>query len=499
MVRSKFFQRRKKKSSLESPQENLPLSQPPVNKWLVTIAILLGSLLAVIDTSIVNVAIPQIQTDFRASIDEISSVVTFYIISNVIVMPLNGYIIAMWGRKQSVAGAIILFTVASLLCGLAWNLPILVFFRIIQGLSSGVLLPSSQAILLETFPQEEHGKAMSILGVGTLVGPTLSPVLGGYLTDIFGWRAIFVINIPLGIIAAVMAILFIYNPPYINKPQGKFDWPGLIALVIGLSSLQYALESGQRQDWLQSKLIISLLVVGVLALTYLVYRELVTRYPIIDLSVFSNLTFVAGNILAVLTGFILFGILFILPLFMSQILHYDALAIGVTLMPGTLATGLVMPLAGLLADRLDPRIPMGIGIAFASVGTWQLSHLTMQSGYWDLFWPQIWRGIGLGLVFVPMSSATVGCVSKDKRASASGLFNLIHQLGGSVGIAGLTIMLQRMQAFHISNLSLKDNQQAVALAYSNLFYYSALIFIMSYLALLFIRVRRSSQTHLPIL
>ncbi len=484
----------KEKFSPVSSQEKLSIPNPHINKWLVTATLLLGSIIAVMDTTIVNIAIPQIQTDLGASIDEISSLATFYIISNVIVMPLTGYLNAFWGRKKFYAGAIILFTVCSLLCGLAWNLPTLVFFRILQGLGAGALLPTAQAILLETFPQEQHGKAMSILGLGVLLGPTIGPVLGGYLTSTVGWRAIFAINVPIGIIAAVMVFLFIHNPPYLNKPQGKFDWVGLIALIIGLSSLQYALENGQRQNWLESKLIVSLLLVGVVAITCLVWWELVIRYPIIDLTVFGNRTFIAGNILGTLTGFMLFAILFITPLFLSQILHYNSLQTGMVLMPGTLATTLVMPIAGLLADRLDPRIPIAIGIAICSGGTWQLSDLTPQSSYWDIFWPQIWRGLGLGLVFVPMSSTTVGNVNKAKRASASGLFNLLHQLGGSVGIAGLTIMLQYLQAFHLSPIDQNVKPQALAatLAYSDMFRYSTLIFLVSYLPLLFLRVRRKA-------
>jgi DHA2 family multidrug resistance protein len=509
----------KQQSSLVPPQERSPTIQPPVNKWLVTVTITISTFIAVIDTSIVNVAISQIQTSLQASIDEVSSIVTFYIISTVIVMPLTGYLSALWGRKQFYTGAIALFTVSSLLCGLAWNLSALVFFRILQGLGGGALLPSAQAILLETFPQEEHGKAMSIFGLGVIVAPAIGPILGGYLTDTVGWRSIFFVNIPIGIIAAVMVFLLIQNPPYLKKPQGKLDWPGLIALLIGLSSLQYALENGQQLDWFESKLIIFLSLVGVIAVAYLVRRELVTRYPIVDLSAFGNCTFVAGNIIGVSIGFGLYGLLFILPVFMIQILHYDSFKAGLALIPGPLATALLMPIAGRLADRIDPRIPLGLGIAVYTGGTWQFSHLTLQSGYWDLFWPQIWRGIGLGLVFVPLSSTTLGSINTAKRASASGLYNLIRQLGGSVGIAGLTVMLQRLQTFHFSNLTqgvkqvapgtespqaistLSDmlHQQATILAYNDLFRYSALIFLVSYVPLLFLKVRRTARRKAPIL
>lgn len=488
-----------------------PTAPPAVNKWLVTITIMAASLLAIIDTSIVNVAIPTIQESFAASIDQVNAVATFYIISNVIVMPLTGYLSALWGRKQFYAGAIVLFTLASLLCGLAWNLESLVFFRILQGLAGGALLPSAQAILFETFPREEHGKAMGIFGLGVIVGPALGPVLGGYLTDTVGWRSIFTVNVLPGILATVMVLRFIHNPSYLKKPEGKFDWPGLATLIIGLASLQYALENGQRLGWFNSGLITFLTLLGVVNLAYLVRRELVTDNPVVELSVFSNRTFAAGNLIGVLAGFSLFGVLFILPVLMSKILHFNTIQIGLALMPGALATALAMPIAGRLADRLDPRIPLAVGIAIFVVATWQFSYLNIHSGYWDLFWPQVGRGLGLGLIFVPLSSATLGGISKAKTASASGLYNLIRQLGGSAGIALLTLMLQQLEAFHLRQLaganlssaslsSLSDavHQQAAVLAYNDLFRYSALIFLTSYLPLLFLKVKRASRQQVSI-
>lgn len=481
-----------------------------VNKWLVTFTIMTGTLIAIIDTSIVNIAIPKIQADFAADIDQISAVATFYIISNVIVMPLTGYLSALWGRKQFYAGSIIIFTLASLLCGLAWNLQSLVLFRILQGLAGGALIPSAQAILFETFPKEEHGKAMGIFGLGVILGPVIGPILGGYLTNTIGWRSIFTINLLPGILAAVLVFLFIHNPPYLKKPEGKFDWPGLMTLIISLSSLQYSLENGQRLGWFHSGLIVLLTVVGLVNLAYLMRREWVTHNPIIDLSVFGNVTFVAGNAIGVLAGFSLFGVLFILPIFMSHVLHFNPIQMGLALMPGAIATAIAMPIAGRLADRIDPRIPLAVGITIFIGATWQFSYLTVHSGYWDLFWPQVWRGLGLGLIFVPLSTATLGSVSIAKTASASGLYNLVRQLGGSSGIAVLAVMLQRLESFHLHKLGVAStnlsstttgaiaslsalHQQASILAYDDLFRYSALIFAASYLPLFFLRVNRESQ------
>ncbi|MBW4576760.1 MAG: DHA2 family efflux MFS transporter permease subunit [Aphanothece sp. CMT-3BRIN-NPC111] len=514
----------------EPLREQPPAKSPEVNKWLITATIMISSLIVVIDTSIVNVAIPEIQKSLGASVHEISSVATFYIISTVIIMPLTGYLSALWGRKQFYAGAIILFTLSSLLCGLAWNLPSLVLFRILQGLAGGALLPSAQAILFETFPPEEQGKAMGIFGLGVIVGPAIGPVLGGYLTDSVGWRSIFTVNVPIGIIATLMVLKFIRNPSYIKKPQGKFDLPGLISLVVSLSSLQYALERGQSLGWLSSREIMGLVVIGLSSLAYFIRRELVTPHPIVDFSAFKNRAFVAGNIIGTITGFGLFGILFVLPLFMSNILHFNTVQMGLALMPGALSTALTMPLAGRLADRLEPWIPMSFGIAIVTLGTWQLSYLTAQSGYWDLFWPQVLRGIGLGLVFVPLSKATLGTISKAKTAAASGLYNLVRQLGGSTGIALLTVMLQYFQAVHLNNLNYAVAQhdpatlnqlhelatvfmqrkaieggnvptqalsnmkelilsQAALEAYKDLFRYSAGIFMLNYLAVSFLKVK----------
>jgi DHA2 family multidrug resistance protein len=479
-----------------------------VNKWLVTATIMTGTLIAVIDTSIVNVAIPKIQADFSASIDQVSAVATFYIISNIVVMPLTGYLSALLGRKRFYAGAIALFTLASLLCGIAWNLSSLVGFRILQGLAGGALLPSAQAILFETFPKEEHGKAMGLFGLGVVVGPAIGPVLGGYLTDTVGWRSIFTINLLPGILAVFMVLRYIHNPSYLKKPEGKFDFPGLATLVIGLASCQYALENGQRLGWFNSGVIIFLTLLGVVNLAYLVRRELVIPNPVVDLSVFSNRTFTAGNIIGALAGFNLYGVLFVLPVFMSQILHFNTTQIGLALMPGALSTAFIMPIAGRLADRFDPRIPLGVGITIFVIATWQFSYLNSYSGYWDLFWPQVWRGLAIGLIFVPLSTATLGSISRAKTASASGLYNLVRQLGGSLGIALLTLMLQYMETFHMQKLAsanlrnipneaiatLSDtvHQQAAVLAYDGLFRYSALIFATAYLPLLFLKVTRTS-------
>ncbi|MBC1224762.1 DHA2 family efflux MFS transporter permease subunit [Nostoc sp. UCD121] len=491
-------------SSPVPPQKRSPKTAAKVNKWLITFTIMISTSLAVIDTSIVNVAIPKIQASFEASIDQVGAVTTFYIISNVIVMPLAGYLNNLLGRKQFFAGAIILFTIASLLCGLSWNLSSLICFRILQGIGGGVLIPTAQAILLETFPKEEHGKAMGIFGLGVIVNPAIGPVLGGYLTDTVGWRSIFAVNLLPGIFAAVMVLLFIHNPPFLKKPEGKFDWQGLTTLMIGLSTLQYLLENGQRLGWFSSKLVIFLTLIALVNLVYLVRRERIIHYPIIDLSAFGNSTFVAGNIISFLTGFSLYGLLFVLPIFMSHILHFNTTQMGLALMPGALSMAVMMPVAGRLADHLDPRISLGLGIGIFVGATWQFSYLTVHSGYWDLFWPQIGRGIGLGLVFVPLSTATLGSISTAKRVSASGLYNLIRQLGGSLGIAMLTVMLQRLQAFHFYKLNqgvtaqalitLPDlHQTAAILAYNDLFRYSALIFTASYLPLLFLKVKRTSR------
>ena len=402
--------------------------------------------MAIIDSTIVNVALQTMSGNLGATTDEIAWVVTAYILANVIIMPLNGWLTAMYGRQKFYATSIALFTVASFLCGIAGNIWLLVIFRVIQGIGGGALQPTAQAILFESYPPAKRGNAMAIFGLGAMVGPAIGPVLGGYIVDNWSWPVIFYINIPIGILAFVMTFLFIRDPRYIEKPKGGVDWPGLGLMTVGISAMQYVLERGQHDDWFDSDAILILTLAAVVTLTLFVWRELRTRNPVVDLFVFRSRSFTAGNIIGVVSGFGLFGLNLVLPLFFQSVLGFDALQAGLALLPGALATAVSMPIAGRLVNKIDSRLMIASGILIFGSASWWMGGLDQYSGYWDIFWPRALQGFALGFLFVPLSTATLAGVPRGELASASGVYTLIRQLGGSLGIAVLTTLLQRETA-----------------------------------------------------
>ncbi len=518
---------------IESSTLNKVAPKPDVPVWLILITIMSGTLMAIIDSSIVNVALPTISGSLGASTDEISSISTVYILANVVVMPLNGYLTSLLGRKWYYAISLIIFTISSFLCGIATSLNALIFFRVIQGLGGGALMPTAQAILFETFPKEKHGQAMAVFGLAAMVGPAIGPTLGGWLVDNYGWRTIFSINILPGIIASTLALLFIKNPSFVKKPEGRFDYLGLTSLVVGVSSLQYVLEKGQENEWLQSNLILSLSITAIISIIFFIIWELKIKNPIVDLSVFKDRNFSAGNVVGVITGFGMFGINLILPLFLSSILGFNAMETGMAILPGALATASGMPLVGYLTDRLDARFIIAPGLCLFALSGFMMGNLTTQSGYWDFFWPRIIQGYSLSLLFVPLSKITMSQVPIKKMSGASGMYSLLRQLGGSVGIAILTTLLtyySRQEYAHLSDyvnignpiamdrfhqfqglmmskgfstakatqqamLMLKGvtQRQALMLAYDNIFRFTSIIFVGSLVLLLFLKGKKASD------
>lgn len=507
-------------------------ADPPV--WLITLTVMLAAFMAVIDTSIVNVALPDMSSSLGVSNSEITSVSTVYILANVIVMPLNGYMTSLMGRKYYYAFSLALFTFSSFLCGFSWNLFSLVAFRLIQGLGGGALMPTAQAILFETFPRDQLGKAMSIFGLGVIVGPALGPVLGGWLVDNYGWPLIFLINVPIGILTVFMTLSFIQNPAYHSKPKGRFDFSGLLLMIVGIASLQYVLENGQSDDWFDSRTILALTILATVSLVGFIWHELHTPNPIVNLKIYRDRTFAAGNLLGVTSGFGLYGLNLMLPLFLASILRFKAWQSGLALLPGALATAVGMPIAGRLSDKLDPRILMGTGIGFYAISGWWLGTLTAQSGFWNFIYPRMLQGFSMGFIFVPLSAATMSNISRAEMSSASGLFSLVRQLGGSFGIAILTTLLShstRVQYAHLADYVNMGNpqalqrfqlmqgffqskgfsaeraleqalylmhgsvlSQALVLAYNNLFRLTAIIFIVSSVFLIFIRKKKHEPT-----
>ena len=406
---------------------------------------MLGLIMAIIDSSIVNVALTDMAGTLGASIDEISWVATGYILAQVVLMPLNGWLTALFGRRNFYAACVATFTITSFLCGTATSVVQLIIYRVLQGLGGGALQPTAQSILFESYPPERRGTAMAIFGLGAMVGPAIGPTLGGWIVDNYSWPLIFFINIPIGIVAFVMTMLFIRDPSYIRKPERGADWIGLAAMAVGIASLQYVLERGQRDDWFDSPTIVLLSVTAVVGLTFFIVRELRDPHPFVDLRVFKSRSFAAGNAIGVISGFGLFGLNLMLPLFFLNVLHFDAMQTGVALLPGAIATALSMPIAGRLTKVLDPRLSIAGGLAMFAAGSWLMGGLNQYAGFWDIFWPRTIQGFALGFLFVPLTTTTLGEISRSAMANATGIFTLVRQLGGSVGIALLQVIELRKQ------------------------------------------------------
>ena len=405
------------------------------DKWLVALTVITGTIMSALDTSIVNVALPYMRGNLGASVEEITWVATGYMLSSVIIMPIVGMLSSRFGRKKFYMASVLLFTASSFLCGVSWDLNSLVVFRIIQGIGGGALIPVSQAILRESFPAEEQGMAMGIYGFGVVLGPAIGPTIGGWLTDNYSWPWIFFINIPIGIINMMLVARFLHDPPYLKREKGKIDFPGLWLLIIGLGALQLMLEKGGQKDWFQSGFIVYLAAVSFIGMALFIWRELVAEKPAVDLRVLKNLPFASGTMLGGILGVGLYGSLFLLPLFLQQLLGYPAFDSGLVLMPRSLAMAVMMPVGGRLYNRLGPKVLIGIGLAITAFSFWQLSNMSLDVGFWDLFVPQSLQGAGFGMIFVALSTAALASIEKHRITDASGLYNAVRQVFGSVGIA----------------------------------------------------------------
>lgn len=419
----------------------------PVNKWAVAVAVAIGALLEVIDMSIVNVALAQIQASLGATLSEVSWVVSSYTVANVIILPLSAWLGLRFGKKNYFVFSLVGFTAASVLCGVATSFTMLVVARVMQGLAGGGLLAKAQAILLETFPREEQAMAQAFFGVIVVSGPAIGPTLGGYLVTNVDWRWIFFINIPVGILAVILCLAALPADP-VERETGGVDWLAILLLAVGIGSMQTVLEEGNSEDWFDSPLIITLTVATVIGLVGLVWRCLEAEHPVVDLRVLRYRSLWAGSILSVIVGIALFGALFAIPLFAQTVLGYTSQQTGMLLLPSALASGFAMPVAGRILRSLDARVALFGGSLLLILAIWLLSDLSPATGADDLFWPLIIRSFGTVLMFLPLSIATLGAIPKKDIAAASGLFSLTRQLGGSIGVALLTTLLSRRQAFH---------------------------------------------------
>jgi len=428
-------------------------SVQPINKWLITLTVMIPAFMEIVDTSIANVALPHMQGSLNAGTEEVTWVLTSYLISNAIIMPMTGWLARIFGRKRFLISCIILFTLSSIFCGSAPNLATLVFFRIVQGAAGGALIPMSQAIMMESFPPEEGGMAMAIFGIGAMFGPVVGPTLGGWITDNISWRWIFYINIPVGIIAVIMAKYFIFDPSYLKRQKVKIDYWGLTFLTLGIGSLQVVLDKGQQDDWFNSAFIITFSIVSVISLLLFIYVELKHDHPIVNLRLFKDAAFSAGNFIMFMVGFCLYGSVVMLPLFLQTLMGYSATMAGLVMAPGGIASVIVLPLAGAYTQKHDGRKLIFVGLLLGAVSLFMMRGFSLQASYWDFVWPRVMLGAALGMIFPPLSRATLANISRVEMGNATGIFNLLRNIGGSVGIAISATLLARLAQFYQANLA----------------------------------------------
>ena len=421
-------------------------------KWAIVVSASFAAILEVVDVSIVNVALPYMQGNLGATLSEIGWVSTGYSIANVIVIPLSAWIGLRYGKKRYFIFSLVAFTLASIMCGLADNLATLIIGRVIQGLGGGGLLAKAQALMFETFPREEQAKASMIFTLGVIAGPAIGPALGGYLTDNFGWRWIFFINVPLGIMAVFMCTTFLLPDDPKAIRHNDVDWMGILFLAIGLGSFQTVLEQGQQDDWLSSVFIQRMALLSIVGLVLFVWQEMRVEHPAVDLRVLRYRSLAAGSVLSLAVGMGLYGTIFVVPVFAQTALQFTATKTGLLLVPGAIASAVgsfaLMPLGKIFSPRQliasGCLITIGVMISFTQINS--------DTGAQQFFWPLIWRGFGTVIMFLPLSIATLGALPKKDVSSGSGFFSLTRQLGGSIGIAAITTLVTKQQFVHRSQL-----------------------------------------------
>jgi MFS transporter, DHA2 family, multidrug resistance protein len=429
---------------------------PQINPWLIAATVITATFMEVLDTSVANVALPHIAGNLSAGVDESTWVLTSYLVSNAIVLPLTGWLSTLFGRKRFFIFCVVTFTISSLLCGLAPSLGTLVLARVIQGAGGGGMQPLSQAILVDSFPRHKQGMAMAIYGMGVVVAPTLGPTLGGWITDNYSWRWIFLLNVPVGILSVIMISILIVDPATIVrktfKDGLKIDFLGLGFLTVGLGLLQIVLDKGERDDWFGSPFILWSTVIAVAALAALIIRELMTDHPVIDLHLFKDRNFAISTFMMYILGVVLYGTTLLLPILLQTLMGYTAMQSGMVLLPGGLVLLAILPFVGFLLGRFQPRWIVITGLCIMAAGLFQLSHLDLNAGLREPINDWIISRMGTAFLFVPINVMAFYFVPAGKMNNASGLINLARNVGASTGISFVTTMLDRRAQFHQSVL-----------------------------------------------
>jgi DHA2 family multidrug resistance protein len=424
-----------------------------MNKWLVAVTVMLPTLIEIVDTSVVNVSLDHIRGSLSAGVDESTWIISSYLVSNAVVIPITGWLSRIFGRKRYLLFSISLFTISSFLCGASWSLATLIFFRVLQGMGGGGLQPVSQSILLETFPPHQHGMAMAIFGMGIMFGPIIGPLLGGWITDNWSWHWIFFINVPIGIISILLTLSFIVDPPYMVRTKMKVDYWGLVSLAVGLGCLQIVLDKGQREDWFSSSLIFWLSILSIASLLLFVLTEFFAENPIVNLRTFRNASFASGNLIMFFAFFTLFGSIVLLPIYLQTLMGYTSFLAGWVLGPGGIAAMIAMPIAGKLVTKINPKIPLVFGILVAAYSVHLMGRFNLQADFEAVLWPRVILGVGMGFLFIPLNTLAFSEIKKEEMGNATGIFNLLRNLGGSVGVAVVTTLLAQRAQFHQARLA----------------------------------------------
>jgi len=446
--------------------------RPLINPWVIAGTVMLATFMEVLDTSVANVALPHIAGSLSSSVDEATWVLTAYLVANAVVLPLSGWFSTLFGRKRFYMACVLLFTASSAMCGLAPSLPILILCRVLQGLGGGALQPVSQAILRETFPREKQGIAMAVYGMGVVFAPVVGPTLGGWITDNYTWRWIFLINIPVGVCSLLLTSLLIFDPPYLIRKtlrDGlKIDYIGLGLLATGLGSLEIMLDEGQRNDWFSSHGIVAAALIAAIGLIGVVVWELRQKEPVVDFRLLKDRTFAISTAAMFVLGFVLYGSTMALPLFLQTLLGYTAMQSGLALSPGGLMIMVMMPIVGILLSKIEARWLIIFGLITSSLGLFAMSHWNTQINFGHAVNARVLQSFGLAFLFVPINTVAFSFISRANTGYATGLINLARNIGGSSGIAICTTLIARREQFHqqrfIEHLSLLDPAYQSALA-----------------------------------
>jgi DHA2 family multidrug resistance protein len=420
-------------------------------KWTITGTVMLVTVMQVLDVTVTNVALPHIQGSLSAGVDEVSWVLTSYLAANAVVLPATAWLAGALGRKRFFLVCTALFTMSSVLCGLAPNITVLLVARMLQGLSGGPLMPLSQAIMWEIFPLRQRGMAMAAWGAGIMMAPIFGPAVGGYISDNWSWRWIFYINVPIGVVGFFVASAVLFDPPYLRRPV-RVDVLGLVLMAIGFLSLQLFLDQGERWEWFDSTFILALAVLATTTIIGFVVRELTTPEPILDLAVYADRNFAAASLimLVVMVGF--FSSMVMLALFTQKVLGYDAWTSGMVLTPGGIGNLFSLLVAGRLITLIDQRWLLALGCVLNAIATYMMATVTLGVDYWALAWPRFLQGVGVGLIFVPLNTVALATIPREKMGNATAALNVVRNLGGGIGVALMTTLLARRSQQHQATL-----------------------------------------------